>query len=93
MIKLFILLIIFLPFCNNLIINIGATGLLLPYTLGVLGYIKHHSSINKHNSKFIGTSGGAYCSVLYCLEKDLSNHDKLWNIFFNNKRNISKGVL
>lgn len=86
MIKLFILLIIFLPFCNNLIINIGATGLLLPYTLGVLGYIKDHSSINKHNSKFIGTSGGAYCSVLYCLEKDLSDHDKLWDIFFNNKK-------
>ena len=71
MIKLFILLIIFLPFCNNLIINIGATGLLLPYTLGVLGYIKDHSTITRYNSKFIGTSGGAYCSILYCFENNL----------------------
>lgn len=78
-------LVIFLPFVNNLIVNIGATGLLLPYTLGVLGYIKNHTNVNRHNSKFIGTSGGAYCSLLYCFEKDLSNHDKIWNIFFLNK--------
>ena len=80
-----LLLLIFLPFVNNLIINIGATGLLLPYTLGVLGYIKNNTNVNRHNSKFIGTSGGSYSSLLYCCEKDLSNHDKLWNIFFTNK--------
>ena len=78
-------LVIFLPFVSNLIVNIGATGLLLPYTLGVLGYIKSHTNINKNNSKFIGTSGGAYCSLLYCFEEDLSDYDKLWNIFFTNK--------
>ena len=80
-----LLLVIFLPYVNNLIVNIGATGLLLPYTLGILGYIKNNTNINKHNSKFIGTSGGSYSSLLYCCEKDLSNHDRLWNIFFNSK--------
>ena len=80
-------LLIFLPFTNNLIVNIGATGLLLPYTLGVLGYIKSHTNINKNNSKFIGTSGGAYCCLLYKYEKNLTDHDYIWeNIFGLNKK-------
>lgn len=37
-----LLLLIFLPYVNNLIVNIGATGLLLPYTLG---YIKNNTNI------------------------------------------------
>jgi hypothetical protein len=82
--KIFIIFILFLPLSYNLIINIGPTGLLLPYTLGILGYIKHNTYCNKYNSKFIGTSGGSYCSLLYCIENDLSNHNKIWNIFFNN---------
>tara|TARA_B000000475_G_scaffold270919_1_gene267508 strand:- start:4353 stop:5069 length:717 start_codon:yes stop_codon:yes gene_type:complete len=82
---LFIIFFSFLPLYNNLIINVGATGLLLPYTLGVLAYIKDNTNINKYNSKFIGTSGGSYCSLLYCLEDNQFNHDILWNIFFNNK--------
>ncbi len=64
----------------NYILNIGSTGLLIPYSLGTIGYIKKSNYIN--NYKLIGTSGGAYCSILYKYEKDLTQHDYIWkNIF------------
>ena len=69
--------------CNlNLIysyvnINIDATGLYIPYTLGALGYIKKHACIN--NYKLTGISGGSWSSILYHFEKDLSNHDYIWD--------------
>jgi len=58
-------------------INICGTGLYLPYYLGVIGCIKKHFPID--NYTITGTSGGAWCSLLYTQEKDLSNHDKLWD--------------
>ena len=58
-------------------INVLGTGLFLPYSLGVLGYIKKHIPIREY--RLTGISGGAWCSVLYALENDLSDHDKIWN--------------
>ena len=66
--------------CYNIILNIGSTGLLIPYSLGALGYIK--KNINTKNPQLIGTSGGAYCSVIYNYENDLSNHDEIWTDIF-----------
>jgi hypothetical protein len=66
--------------CYNIILNIGSTGLLIPYSLGALGYIK--KNINTNNPQLIGTSGGAYCSVIYNYENDLSNHDEIWTDIF-----------
>ena len=39
--------------CYNIILNIGSTGLLIPYSLGALGYIK--KNINTKNPQLIGT--------------------------------------
>jgi hypothetical protein len=64
-----------LPSCPS--INVLGTGLFLPYSLGVLGYIKKNVPITKY--KLTGISGGAWCSLLYLLEDDLSDHDKIWN--------------
>jgi len=58
-------------------INILGTGLFLPYSIGVIGYIKKHIPI--YDYKITGVSGGAWCSLLYVLENDLSDHDKIWN--------------
>ena len=58
-------------------INIMGTGLFLPYTMGVIGYIKKHIPIE--NYRLTGISGGAWCSLLYALEDDLSDYDKIWN--------------
>lgn len=64
----------------NVVLNIGSTGLLLPYSLGILGYIKQNINITK--PELIGISGGSYCTLLYRYENDLSNHDYIWkNIF------------
>ena len=64
----------------NYIFNIGSTGLLLPYSLGIVGYIKKNINVKKY--ELFGTSGGAYCSLLYKYEEDFSNHDFIWkNIF------------
>ena len=71
--------------CYN-VINIGSTGLLMPYSIGILGYMKKYKVLE--NCKFIGTSGGAWCSILYNLEKDLSNHDKIWSILLENTNEI-----
>lgn len=58
-------------------INILGTGLFLPYSIGVIGYMKKHLPLKNYN--LTGVSGGAWCSLLYTLENDLSDHDKIWN--------------
>ena len=58
-------------------INIYGTGLFLPYSIGVIGYIKKNIVIPDY--KITGISGGAWCSLLYTQEDDLSNHDKIWS--------------
>ena len=58
-------------------INILGTGLLLPYSIGIIGYIKKHMPMNDY--RLTGVSGGAWCSLLYSFENDLSDHDKIWN--------------
>jgi hypothetical protein len=59
-------------------INILGTGLYLPYSLGIVGYIKKHIPIND-SVKLSGVSGGSWCSLLYAFENDLSDHDNIWN--------------
>ena len=54
-------------------INIYGTGLFLPYSMGVVGYIKKNIPISDY--RITGISGGAWCSLLYTQEDDLSNHD------------------
>lgn len=63
-------------------LNVGSTGLLFPYTLGALAYIK--TNINPSNCHLIGTSGGAWCSLLYNLENKLE-HDNLWSQLIGDK--------
>jgi hypothetical protein len=58
-------------------INIFGTGLYLPYSMGVIGYIKNNIPTREYN--ITGTSGGAWCALLYMMEDDLSNHDELWD--------------
>jgi len=67
-------------------INIFGTGLYLPYSMGVLGYIKKNIPIKNYN--ITGISGGAWCALLYTQEKDLSNHDELWD--FSIGKNVNK---
>lgn len=67
-----------LSVCAYVNINILGTGLFLPYSMGVIGYIKAHIPIGDY--KLSGVSGGAWCCLLYALEDDLSDHDKIWNI-------------
>lgn len=67
-------------------INIYGTGLFLPYSMGVIGYIKKNIVIPDY--KITGISGGAWCSLLYTLEDDLSNHDKIWSYTIGN--NVTK---
>jgi hypothetical protein len=67
-------------------INIFGTGLYLPYSMGVLGYIKKNIPIKNYN--ITGISGGAWCALLYTQEKDLSNHDYLWD--FSIGKNVNK---
>ena len=58
-------------------INIYGTGMFLPYSIGIIGYIKKHFPLNDVN--ITGISGGAICSILYSQEDDLSNPDKIWD--------------
>tara|TARA_B110000483_G_scaffold117882_1_gene142539 strand:+ start:35 stop:760 length:726 start_codon:yes stop_codon:yes gene_type:complete len=67
-------------------INIYGTGLFLPYSMGVIGYIKKNIEIGDY--KITGISGGAWCSLLYTQEKDLSDHDKIWGYTIGN--NVTK---
>jgi len=63
-------------------INIDATGLFIPYSIGVLGYIKKNIDL-KNDYHLSGISGGSWAAVIYNLENDLSNHDKIWNKFIS----------
>jgi hypothetical protein len=58
-------------------INVGTTGLLIPYSIGALGYIKNNLNIRDYH--LTGISGGSFASVIYHLEDDLTNHDKIWD--------------
>jgi len=62
-------------------INVLGTGLYLPYSLGVLGYIKKNINIPEY--KITGISGGSWISLMYCLEDDLSDYNKIWNYIVN----------
>lgn len=79
---LFIILNQIMPILSLININIGATGLLIPYTIGALGYIK--KNLNICNYHLTGISGGSFASVIYHLENDMSNHDKLWDKYIGN---------
>ena len=70
-------------------INIGTTGLLIPYSIGALAYIKKNLNICDYH--LTGISGGSFASVIYHLENDMSNHDKLWDklIGNNNLNNLN----
>ncbi len=77
-----LLLFIYIPsFCYHM--NIGSTGILFPYTLGALAYIKKH--INPVNYTLTGISGGAWCSVLYHFEPNIDDPDMLWKLFVGDK--------
>lgn len=67
-------------------INIYGTGLFLPYSMGVIGYIKKNIVVPDY--KITGISGGAWCSLLYTQEDDLSDHDKIWSYTIGN--NVTK---
>ena len=58
-------------------INMYGTGMFLPYSIGIVGYIKKHFPLPDAN--ITGISGGAICSILYTQEDDLSNPDKIWD--------------
>ena len=71
--------------CFNIVLNIGSTGLLLPYSIGIISYLKTYKIFE--NYELIGTSGGSYCSLLYHYEKNLTNHDHIWENIFKLKKN------
>jgi hypothetical protein len=73
------LLLLFLFMMSNAYtnINIYGTGMFLPYSIGIIGYIKNHFQLTDVN--ITGISGGAICSILYTQEDELSNHDKIWD--------------
>ena len=81
------LVITFFMSCYSYVMNIGSTGVLFPYTLGVLAYIKH--VIKPVNSSLIGVSGGAWCSLLYHLEPDIQDPALLWSILAGDNRKIN----
>jgi hypothetical protein len=58
-------------------INIYGTGMFLPYSIGIIGYIKKNFPLPDVN--ITGISGGAICSILYTQETDLSNPDNIWD--------------
>ena len=74
--KSFLLLLLFMNLINCLQIYIGSTGLLFPYSLGSIAYLKHN--LNYSNINMTGVSGGAWCSIIFQIENNLTNHDYLW---------------
>ena len=70
-------------------INIGTTGLLIPYSIGALAYIKNNLNICDYH--LTGISGGSFASVIYHLENDMSNHDKLWDKLICNANGNANG--
>ena len=75
--RFFILSTLFIIANTYMNINIYGTGMFLPYSIGIIGYIKRHFPLNDVN--ITGISGGAICSILYTQEDDLSNPDKIWD--------------
>ena len=75
--RFFILSTLFIISNTYMNINIYGTGMFLPYSIGIIGYIKKHFPLNDVN--ITGISGGAICSILYTQEDDLSNPDKIWD--------------
>jgi len=57
--------------------NIYGTGMFLPYSIGIVGYIKKYFPLNDVN--ITGISGGAICSILYTQEDELTDADKIWD--------------
>jgi len=80
---LLLLLICFVPYIIPYNINVGSTGLLFPYTLGALAYIK--TCIKPEMYKLTSVSGGTWCSLIYHFEKNISDHDALWDILVGNQ--------
>ena len=85
----------FLLFCKEILstfslinINVDTTGLLIPYSIGALGYIK--KNLNICNYHLTGISGGSFASVIYHLEDDLTNHDKIWDKIIGNDNYVLK---
>ncbi len=75
--RFFILSTLFIISITYMNINIYGTGMFLPYSIGIIGYIKKHFPLTDVN--ITGISGGAICSILYTQEDDLSNPDKIWD--------------
>jgi hypothetical protein len=61
----------------NTNINMYGTGMFLPYSIGIVGYIKKNFLLPHVN--ITGISGGAICSILYTQEDDMSDPDKIWD--------------
>lgn len=78
---------ILISFCLTNI-NVDTTGLLIPYSIGALGYIKKNLNICDYH--LTGISGGSFASVIYHLENDLSNHDNMWNKLLGDNNYIIK---
>ena len=75
--RFLILLSLFIVSNTYMNLNIYGTGMFLPYSIGIIGYIKKHFPLTVIN--ITGISGGAICSILYTQEEDLSNPDKIWD--------------
>lgn len=75
--RFLILLSLFIVSNTYMNLNIYGTGMFLPYSIGIIGYIKKHFPLTDIN--ITGISGGAICSILYTQEEDLSNPDKIWD--------------
>ena len=75
--RLVILLSLFIISNTYMNLNIYGTGMFLPYSIGIIGYIKKYIPLTDLN--ITGISGGAICSILYTQEDDLSNPDKIWD--------------
>jgi hypothetical protein len=92
MMKFLYLLLIFKEFIQTSLcfinINVDTTGLLIPYSIGALGYIKKNMCINDYN--LTGISGGSFASVIYHFENDLSDHNLIWNKIIGDDKYVIK---
>ena len=77
--RLFILSSLFILSNTYMNINMYGTGMFLPYSMGIVGYIKKYFPHELSNVNITGISGGAICSILYTQEDDLSNPDNIWD--------------
>lgn len=79
---IFVFLLMLFPVCCYHI-NVGSTGLLFSYSLGVLAYIKNN--VKPTNYTLTGISGGSWCSLLYHFESKIDDHDFLWSVLVGKK--------